>query len=461
MRFHFVIALFLFTTACKREPLSFGTGAELSVKGERPNALFGSSGDLVGDINGDGIGDVAIGAPGDSRNGTDSGTVYIYAGEPSSSPTAVIVGNAGDRFGTSIAGLGDVNDDGVEDFAVTSMKASKIGAPSKAAVYIFFGGVLTDRTSDSANEIILADSSIGLTVSSAGDLDQNGGLDLAIGASQKDAVYVFFHGDLFPTSSRLTLSQAGAVFQGSTGSSFGASVSAAGNINGHNEGLQSRFGDDLVIGAPGGSGSAYVVVGYQGFPRGKLPIAGYAQKLAGPEVGDEFGASVTGIGDFDGDGFGDVAVGAPGKNEGRAELYFGRSLIGVSTVDPAVFTGESDGDRFGAAVAGMLPLGLGGIFPLLVGAPGNDFTNEESGAVYLFSELMFAEDSSLRGVTANASFADRRIRNPLGGVGGAARMGSFIRAGLDINNDGIGDLLTGSPGSDASGIDSGAALILW
>src|SRR5580765_6173928 len=102
----FLLVGLLFSVGCHKESLGIGSGSSLFLSGERPQAFFGSTGDLVGDLNGDGFADIVIGAPGDSRNGTDSGSIYVYFGSaagPSKTPSGLLTGRAGDRFGTSVA----------------------------------------------------------------------------------------------------------------------------------------------------------------------------------------------------------------------------------------------------------------------------------------------------------------------------------------------------------------------
>ncbi len=454
------------------------------LQGERPGALFGTSGDWIGDFNGDGFADAIIGAPGDLQGGADAGRAYVYFGsaaDPALSLHAILAGGPGDAVGISVAGLGDVNADGFDDFAVASKGASQVGNSNFGAVYIFFGsstGLL--RTDDekasgvrlvSTADIIILDNASGgsdptLVVASAGDINQDGALDLAVANPAAGKVYIFLSGSQFPRSDRMFTSQADLTLTGeNAGDRFGAAIQAVRNVDGVNRGLTDpRFGDDFAIGAPsaGGKGAVYLILGSQGLTRGTHSITDVASRTyRGTQAGDLFGSSIAGLGDFDGDGFDDFAVGAPGNGSGKVMIYFGQSIVGPSPSDPAVFAGETAGDHFGISVSGMLPIGFTQFPELVSGADGSSYGGTGVGAAFLMSRALFASGASLRNMTASASFADRKIRDPLSGLGSGLHMGSFVRAGLDVNGDGSGDLLAGIPADPEGGADTGGVLVAW
>ncbi|MFH1016880.1 MAG: integrin alpha [Pseudomonadota bacterium] len=471
--------------ACLKDaPDSLAAGKFQILEGERPGARFGASGDWIGDFNKDGFADAVIGAPEDLQGGAGAGRAYVYYGsasDPALILQATLAGGPGDGVGVSVAGLGDVNGDGFDDFAVASRGASQLGISNEGAVFVFFGtadGLLRAgdektsgvRAAGTADVVILDDASGGtahdLVVASAGDLDQNGQLDLAVANPAAGRVYIFLNGSQFPRSGRIFTSQADLTLTGEAASDgFGSAMGAVLDVNAQDSVLKnSRFGDDFAIGAPSaqGKGAVYLILGSQGLPRGTRPVTDVASQVyRGSRSGDLFGTSIAGVGDFDGDGVDDFAIGAPGNDSGRVEIYFGQAIAGPSPLTPAVFSGESVGDRFGASVSGMLPVQFAATPELVAGADQNDFGQTDAGAVYLMSKRLFVSDASLRGVTGSASFADRKIRNPLSGLGPNLKMGTFVRAGLDVNGDGSGDLLAGVPGSPEGGADTGAVLVAW
>ena len=100
----FLLFLLTFPQGCEDPLPGLASGGELLLRGERPEAHFGASVSLLGDLNGDGYADSAVGAPGDDRNGAEAGAVYIYMGSatgPSTDPDVILLGGPGDRFGQS------------------------------------------------------------------------------------------------------------------------------------------------------------------------------------------------------------------------------------------------------------------------------------------------------------------------------------------------------------------------
>jgi hypothetical protein len=180
----------------------------------------------------------------------------------------------------------------------------------------------------------------------------------------------------------------------------------------------------------------------------------------GKTDGDEYGASVAGAGDFDADGVTDLVIGAPGNGGGRAEVYFGLRQTGLSGTAPTVITGEFSGDRLGEAVSGFLPFQRGQAVELLLGAPSNAVLGSETGAIYGVTKAV-AVDDAIRAATIGAAFVDYSAPDPAAASGGPARFGALIRAGLDVNGDKKGDVLIGLPGAALTGKAAGAVFVAW
>lgn len=369
----------------------------------------------VGDFDGDGFDDVAIGVPLEDLPGApDAGAVHVVYGSPGGLvPAGVAVlteadmagrPEPGDRFGFSLA-VGDFDADGFADLAIGKPGEDFAirNATDAGAVDVIYGapaGLASDRNQflDQFRPVVgLAQrgDEFGHTLA-AGDFDGDGHADLAIGIPFEDV----------------------------------GEATDAGKVS-------------IVGGSPDGLDRADSMLVSQ---RG--PVVGR------PEAGDLFGRALIAA-DFDDDGIDDLAVGVPGegvrgrRNAGAVNVLHG-SARGIGPADDQLLSQRSrgagipeSGDRFGRSLAAG-DLDLDGVADLVVGIPGESVRNrDDAGALAVF-------DSNERGIRASDATLISQRRPIVGLPQPGDRWAEALAVG-DLNGDGAPDLAVGVPLEDRHG----------
>lgn len=318
-----------------------GLRADPDVVLEPPDGdLFGSSVAGLGDVDGDGYSDIAVGAPG---QGVTVGRVHVYYGSATGIPTTPRETMlAGGRFATSVGAIGDVNGDGFADMGVGAPNAGT----NDGAAHIFYGA--GDGFADMADLIIEGTEDageLGFAIASAGDVNADGFADVLIGApavdSSRGRAYVH-HGAVDGLSATPTLTIAGL---SSAGGRFGHSLAGWGDPSGDGYG-------DIAVGAFGVMSRTGRLLIYLGSDTGINPSA--TALIDSPSgTNSDFAWSISGIADTDGNGVPDLLVGAPGISDGsgRAFVYRGANgALGITNTPLVTLNGPSGG-RFGRSVA--------------------------------------------------------------------------------------------------------------
>ncbi|MCP3902685.1 MAG: DUF11 domain-containing protein [Planctomycetes bacterium] len=381
------------------------------------------------------------------------------------------------NFGSSVASIGDVDNDGIDDLAVGQPAAAGGGA-----VWIVFlndDGTVKSEQEIAAGVggfggVLDPGDAFGASVAGLGLFDGDGVRDIVVGAPLDDdgatdagALWVLLLNADGTVKSEQKISAIDGGFGGAlvADDRLGAAVTALGDLN-------SDAVTDLAIGAPGlapAPGAVWIVfLNTDGTVANQSEIAPGLGGFTGTPGADEFGSAVVGIGDVNGDAVFDVAVGAPGDDAGERGAVWvlflmpGGTVIGEQKIGDGAggFTGAlDDGDRFGSSIAWLRDLDGDGRTDLAVGAPGDDDGGADSdrGAAW----VLFLDETVL-------VLDHQKVSRDEGHFGAALndgdRFGSALTSTADIDGNLVRELVAGAPfdddGAGPAG-DNGAVYVLF
>ncbi|MGB0133882.1 integrin alpha [Dokdonella sp.] len=465
----------------------------------------GKSVSNAGDINGDGIDDLLIGAPFSGINGYNTGSTYVVFGKTGAHASTLLLseidGSNGfrmdgarqtDQSGWSVSAAGDINGDGIDDLVLGAPYTNHNGGYSGSAYVVFgksggFAPSFSLATLDGINGFrmdgVSHDDQTGDSVSNAGDINGDGIDDLIIGAfyansttNVSGAAYVVFgSGSAFRPAMQLSALNGSNGFriegEDSSGE-FGLSVSSAGDVNGDGIG-------DLIIGAPRANGDSidtgksYLIFGRSsGFDASFLLSAldgDNGVRLIGASYRDESGRSVSSAGDINADGIDDVIVGAwkadnSDDTAGSAYVVFGSKVFPssdflLSSLDGSNgfrLDGVARSDYAGEIVSGAGDVNGDGVDDLLISAAHANPGSQNAGSVYVY----FGSGTAFPPVVSLADL-DGFIGMRFDGIAENDGAGHSASGAGDVNNDGVDDLIIGASGTDIAGPASGSSYVVF
>jgi len=438
------------------DPLLTAT-ADTQIDSDQANALLGASVAGAGDVNGDGYDDVIVGAEAYDA-GQNSGAAFVFVGSaagivgsnPGTAAAVLESSDAGALMGASVAGAGDVNNDGYDDVIVGAEEFTN-GQNKEGAAFVFLGNASGIATTAGAQlESNDAFALMGGSVAGAGDVNGDGYDDVIVGAeayaSGDGAAFVFLGSSSGIVGSNPSTAAAG-IESDQANALLGASVAAAGDVN--DDGY-----DDVIVGAEaypvtGGDGAAFVFLGSASGIAGGTPAAADT-RIESDQSGGLLGGSVAAAGDVNGDGYDDVVIGADAydagqTDEGAAFVFLG-SATGIADGTPGSGgVTQLESNQTGAAMgraAGVGDVNGDGYDDVLVGAEAYDAGHTDEGAAFLFL-------GSASGITTTA--AAQLEANDAGALFGASLAGAG-----DVNGDGGADVIVGA---EAYASGDGAAFV--
>jgi len=384
---------------------AFGQALPYTMRGDAGGEGFGHAVARAGDLDGDGVGDLIVGAPYSSLGVTVGGMARAYSGRTGAVLHTWLGTTVGGCLGWSVSAAGDADDDGIDDVVIGEPFASPSGL-----VHLYSGSTYALIFSRPG----LAGENNGISVGGGLDVDLDGYDDIIAGTRSGNGKVRVFTGN--PGTLHTTIW----TWTGDAPDDwFGTAVAAAGDLDGDGHG-------DVVVGAPlndfAGSGAGQVKA-FSG-ATGETTLA---WTWYGDSPADSLGESVAGAGDVDGDGRDDVIAGAPydddlGTSSGLARIWSGRTGALIRTLH-----GDPDWRQFGISVAGLGDLDGDGKGEVAVGSTYGYAGPYLDGAVRVFSGASGAEMFTLYG----DSFDSYEFGRALAHAG-------------DLNGDGMGDLIVGA-----------------
>ena len=416
-------------------------------------------------VNGDAYADLLIGAPGNGSNSDDAGVVYVLEGPltgginlHTTAVSRIFGDNIRDYAGIALAPAGDTNNDGLDDFWLGAYQQDD-GASDAGSVYLFESPFSGDQTLvDASVQLIgndIQDYS-GYSIDGNQDFNGDGVMDLIVGAYQESSFGTYAGASYLvygPFSGTDSFSNASVTLYGENAGDFnGWDVAFIGDTNGDglSEIATSAYGYDNNSNS---TGAVYVVNGSPNLS-GTVSLFYADATFFGEGLNHFAGRSVDSAGDFNGDGYQDMVIGASGEDStaagaGAAYVIYG-PMTGTQSLStaPVKYLGEDGSNYAGRGVSAAGDLDGDGNDDLLIGAPGESSAATNAGAAYV---IHGPETGVFELYYTYAKLTGEALDD------GA---GFTISPAGDIDADGQVDILVGAPTESYAGFEAGAVYLI-
>ena len=415
------------STSCE---LGLGNAAA-SIQGDTAEAFLGTELVGVGDVTGDGIDDLLVGAPEAEGSGGAAGEAWLFAGPISGSGLSAddahmrFLGvSSGDAAGRELAQLGDIDGDGVDDLAIAAPTASD-RAVRAGSVYLFTGDTISGGTAGDVVDLSTADHTwtgptaydfYGTNVVGTGDVDGDGIADMLIGSSAattagQGGVFLILGSETIADSATTTANASAQAFlQVEQSNAYGGdAIAGLGDLDGDGNadfgvGLHQASTDGVEL-----TGKAFL---FTSLPTGTVGLSTADAVLEQGDANDRLGTLVLAAGDLDGDGYDDAFIGAPRDDTngldsgslwglpGSADI----SALGAADLDAVslvILRGAESNDGVGSIAATGSDWDEDGAMDVLIGRPGDG--GDSQGAAFLISTAGVAASPGMVLTTEDAS----------------------------------------------------------
>lgn len=423
-------AAFVFHGSASSSSTTFKITKEMN----QADASFGYSVSSAGDVNGDGFSDVIVGAPFFDQGEENEGAAFVFHGSISGLlfPGGSIEGNQKDaNMGYSVSCAGDMNGDGYSDVIIGAVGYDN-GEAKEGAAFVLKGS--SNGVSFGWWQLTLdadqADAAYGNSVAGAGDVNGDGYSDVIVGALLYDndqvdeGVAFVYHG----SEQGVSLVPEKMIEADQSLGVMGYAVNGAGDING--DGFS-----DIVVSAvlyTKTQTEEGMISVYYGSKNGLIYDS--PQTFFGEQLGAGLGSSVSSAGDVNGDGFGDVVIGAyryfNGELQEGAALVYQGTATGLDLASVRILDSNQSDSWMGSASASAGDVNGDGYSDVIVGARNYDLGAGQEGAVFIYH----GSGSGIVSLAAGSMHVSQ--------VG--AGFGLSVSSAGDINGDGYSDVIVGA-----------------